>query len=134
MREVVYKGRLNGIQRNRMKSLFDMMYSPRELAEELGISKDQVYMVYVPLGCPHERDLHNHHILINGRAFAEWYGRVYVKLRIGPNEVFCRTCRRAVRIVDPVERTKAGLRYVLSTCPNCGRRLTRIVGSGWESR
>lgn len=56
MNEIILKGRLDGIQRNRLKSLFDMMYSPRELAEELGINTDQLYGVYLPLGCPEERD------------------------------------------------------------------------------
>ena len=30
MTEIILKGRLDGIQRNRLKSLFDMMYSPKE--------------------------------------------------------------------------------------------------------
>ena len=47
MAEIILKGRLDIIQRNRLKSLFDMMYSPKELAEEIGIHLDQIYMVYV---------------------------------------------------------------------------------------
>jgi hypothetical protein len=69
-RTVLLRGRLDGKQRNRLKGLFDMLYSPRELAEEIGINKDQVYMVYMPFGCPYERDERNH-ILINGNEFAD---------------------------------------------------------------
>ena len=36
MAEAILKGRLDGRQRNRLKGLFDMMYTPRELAEEIG--------------------------------------------------------------------------------------------------
>ncbi len=133
MAEVVYKGRLNGIQRNRMKSLFDMMYSTKELADELGIHIDQIYMVYVPLGCPHERDAQNH-ILINGKAFAEWYSKVYIKVKIGPDETFCRTCRKAVKIVKPEKHRRGTLTYILSICPHCGRKLTRILSDSRGNR
>ncbi len=134
MAEVVYKGRLNGIQRNRMKSLFDMMYSTRELADELGIDIHQIYYVYVPLGCPHEREPKNHHIFINGKAFAEWYSKVYVKIKIGPDETFCRTCRKAVKLHKSQERVKGTLTYVLSVCPSCGRNLTKILSDSRRDR
>lgn len=126
MTEFILKGRLDGTQRNRLKSLLDMLYSARELAEEIGISKDQIYMVYVPLGCPHERDRINH-ISINGKAFAEWYNKVYVKVHLKPNEPFCITCKKAVEIYKPEKQQKANLIYLLSVCPNCGRKLTKIL-------
>lgn len=126
MDEMILKGRLDGIQRNRLKGLFDMMYSTRELAEEIGINIDQIYNVYVPLGCPIERDERNH-ILINGKSFAEWYSKVYVKIRLKENETFCKTCKKGVAIHKPKKKQKGGLVYVLSECPNCGRKLTRIL-------
>lgn len=125
---MILKGRLDGIQRNRLKSLFDMMYSTRELAEEIGITIDQIYNVYVPLGCPSERDNLNH-ILINGKAFTEWYSKVYPKLRLKANETFCKTCKKGVAIHKPKQKEKDGLVYVLSKCPNCGRRLTKIISA-----
>jgi hypothetical protein len=126
MNEIVLKGRLDGIQRNRLKSLFDMMYSARELAEEIGINIDQIYCVYIPLGCPEERDDRNH-ILINGKAFADWYIKQYPKLRLKDDETFCKTCKIGVMIYQPRNRKKGGLVYVLSVCPNCGRKLTKII-------
>ncbi len=127
MTEIILKGRLDGIQRNRLKSLFDMMYSPKELAEEIGINTDQVYMVYVPLGCPHEREERNNHLLINGKDFAEWYCKVYAKLHIKPNETFCKTCKKPVKIYQSKKHTKGDIVYLLSVCPNCGRNLTKII-------
>ena len=126
MTEIILKGRLDGIQRNRLKSLFDMLYSTRELAEEIGINIGQIYNVYVPLGCPQKRDDRNH-IFINGKAFADWYSKVYVKIRLRSNETFCKTCKKAVTIFKPKKHTKKKLVYVLSVCPNCGRNLTKIL-------
>ncbi len=134
MAEVVYKGRLNGVQRNRMKSLFDMMYSTKELADELGIDIHQIYYVYVPLGCPHEREPKNNHLLINGKAFAEWYSKVYVRIKVGPDETFCRTCREAVKIAKPEKHRRGTLTYLLSVCPHCGRKLTRILSDSRGNR
>ena len=50
--EIELKGRLDGRQRNRLKSLLNMKYRPREIAEEVGFSVHQVYRVYIPLECP----------------------------------------------------------------------------------
>lgn len=124
--EIILKGRLNGSQRNKLKGLFDMFYSPAELASEIGINKNQIYYVYVPLGCPVERGKHNH-IYINGKLFAEWYIKFYPKVYLNEDETFCKTCKKAVKIYLPKNRTKDNLSYVLSTCPVCGRTLTKII-------
>lgn len=126
MTEYLLKGRLDGKQRNKLKGLFDMMYSPRELAEEVGFHIDQVYAVYIPMGCPHQRDTNNH-ILINGEAFAGWYSKVYTKIKLAHDETFCLTCKKGVKIVKPQEQTKNDLVYILSVCPVCGRKLTKII-------
>jgi len=123
---IILKGRLDGQQRNRLKRLLDMMYSPAELAEEVGFDKEQVYRVYVPLGCPHERDLHTR-IMINGRAFAEWYQQLDKKAQVSEGETFCRGCLKTVDIVAGEQKRKGSLTYILSTCPVCGRKLTKIV-------
>jgi hypothetical protein len=124
--QIILKGRLNGIQRNRLKRLFDMLYSPRELAQEIGINKDQIYSVYVPLGCPYQR-ANNNRILINGKAFADWYVQTYPKTHLLQDETFCKTCKRPVKIHKPNKQVKGNLIYLLSECPDCGRRLTKII-------
>jgi len=124
--EIVLAGRLDGRQRNRIKGLLDMMYTPRELAEEIGINVNKVYMVYLPGGCPHERD-NNRHIWINGKVFRGWFEEVYRKRPLGKGETFCLTCKKAVPLVESERKNTDGLIYDLSSCPNCGRKLTRIV-------
>jgi hypothetical protein len=126
MDEIILKGRLDGRQRNKLKGLFDMMYSPSELAEELGFDKEQVYAVYIPSGCPHERDQRKH-ILINGKEFSDWYIKIYAKVNLLPNQSFCKSCKKGVEIYKPKEHYKKGLTYILSECPNCGRNLTKII-------
>lgn len=128
MTQYILRGRLDGKQRNRLKSLFDMYYSPKELADEIGMHVDQVYNVYIHLGCPQVRDEKNH-ISINGKEFAEWYGKFYVKLNLKPNETFCKSCLKGVEIHQPEKHVKGNLEYLVSLCPNCGRKLVRFVSS-----
>lgn len=66
------KGRLNGRQRSRLSGLLDMLYTPSELASEVGFSVRQVYRVYVPAGCPVFRD-EKGRLWINGKGFFDWY-------------------------------------------------------------
>jgi hypothetical protein len=124
--EILLAGRLNGIQRNRLKRLLNMMYKPRELAEEVGFSLQQVYRVYVPGGCPVERDNRNH-IWINGEQFRDWYKVNYQKRSMKGSEAFCLTCKKAVEMQNKERREKDGLDYYVCDCPVCGRRLARIV-------
>ena len=126
--QVELKGRLNGRQRNRLKSLLNMLYTPRELSEEVGFTIHQVYRVYVPIGCPHTRDTRDH-IWINGSEFSEWYSDYFAKRALDKDEAFCLTCKREVKMIDPERNTKNGLVYDLSNCSNCGRRISKIVES-----
>ena len=120
------KGRLDGKQRNRLVKLLDMMYTPSELAQEVGFNSRQVYRVYIPAGCPNERDQYKR-IWINGKAFREWALLVYKKIKLANDETFCVTCKQAVKIVNPERKKEDRLIYVVSSCPNCGRKLARIV-------
>jgi hypothetical protein len=124
--EILLSGRLNGMQRNRLKRLLNMVYSPRELAEEIGVNVDRVYMVYLPGGCPQERD-EKRHIWINGNLFRKWFEENYVKYKLRPGESFCKTCKHAVLIINPIRKRKDGLVYDVSNCPICGRGLVRII-------
>ncbi len=123
---ILLAGRLDGRQRNRLRRLLDMMYTPRELAEEIGVNVDRFYMVYVPGGCPHIRE-RNRHIMINGKSFRAWFEEVYAKRNLLPGQTFCLTCKKGVEIVNPERKHQDRLIYDLSNCPGCGRKLTRIV-------
>ncbi|KXK15318.1 MAG: hypothetical protein UZ14_CFX002000614 [Chloroflexi bacterium OLB14] len=126
--KMILQGRLNGKQKYRMKRLLDMMYSPKELANEIGISTDMIYRGYIPLGCPHERNNLNY-ILINGKQFLEWYEHAYKKIHLGKDETFCLTCKKGVKIVNQKQMQNKDLVYLLSACPICGRKLTKIIAS-----
>lgn len=121
------KGRLDGQQRNRLKGLLDMMYRPSELAEEVGFDQNQVYIVYVPLGCPHERDKNNH-IWINGLDFFNWYQETYKKRERLEGEIYCISCKTYQVMSNPERMSmENGSVYDLFTCPNCGKNVANIV-------
>jgi hypothetical protein len=124
--EILLKGRLDGSQRVRMGKLLDMLYMPSELAEEVGFTRRQVYRVYIPAGCPHERDSRLH-IWINGKKFREWYETTYPRLSLSADEAFCLTCKKPVRLNNPTKQKRGRLVYSVSDCPKCGRKLARII-------
>lgn len=124
--KIILKGRLNGTQRNRLGKLLDMYYKPSELAEEVGFTRHQVYRVYIPAGCPHNRD-EKRYIWINGKAFREWYEKTYPRMSLDQDETFCLTCKKPVKIINPKKEKKGRLHYLTSNCPNCGRKLARIT-------
>jgi hypothetical protein len=82
--------------------------------------------VYLPLGCPHERNACRH-IFINGKVFREWVENTYEKAKMQEDEAFCLTCKRPVKMIEPARQEKHGLVYLVCDCPNCGRRQARIV-------
>ena len=90
MAKMELRGRLTGQQKTRLQNLFNMMYKPSELAEEIGISKRQFYRVYIPLGLPVERDSRNH-VWINGMVFKDWIQEYYKKVKLKKTEAFCLT-------------------------------------------
>jgi hypothetical protein len=126
MNKVILKGRLDGKQRNLLKGLYDMSYKPSELAEELQVNLNQIYRVYLPLGCPRERDVFRH-ITINGEQFRKWYLENYKKATLKENESFCKTCQKPVNIVNGTTLKKKRMIYIISDCPECGRKLSKII-------
>lgn len=122
----ILRGRLDGQQRRRLSRLLDMLYRPSELADEVGFMVRQVYRVYLPAGCPHERD-DRRHVWINGKAFRAWIAETYQKAKLAHDEAYCLTCKRPVKMVAPVEAGEGELVFWLCTCPNCGRKLARII-------
>jgi hypothetical protein len=126
---ILRQGRLDGSQKNRLAKLLNMLYKPSELAEEIGFTVRQVTRVYIPAGCPHTRDEHNR-IWINGKEFREWVTEAYKKRELGQNQAFCLSCKQAVKMVNPERYQEGRLFYYLCDCPNCGRKLARIITRG----
>ena len=126
MAEIILKGRLDGSQRMRLGKLLNMLYTPNELATEIGITQRQVYRVYVPVGCPSIKD-EKRRLWINGRDFAGWYEATYPKQTLAKNEAFCLTCKKAVIMSNPKKHKKGRLHYWVCVCPKCERKLARII-------
>ncbi|HCC78493.1 MAG: hypothetical protein A2X25_09250 [Chloroflexi bacterium GWB2_49_20] len=124
--EIILKGRLKGYQRMRLIKLLDMEYTPGELAIEVGFNRRQVYRVYMHQGCPHRRD-NKRRLWINGKEFQEWYEFFYPRIELGKNEAFCLTCKKPVIMNNPHLIKKGGFIYWICKCPNCGRKLPRII-------
>ena len=122
---MLFRGCLSGSQRMRLGSLLDMLYTPSELAGEVGFTVRQVYRVYVPFGCPCMRS--GGRLWLNGKAFSEWYESTYPKSTLLDDEAFCLTCKKPVKMADCVERKKGKLFYRVCKCPGCGRKISRIV-------
>ena len=123
---MITRGRLNGSQRMRLNYLLDMLYTPQELANEIGITRRQIYRVYRHMDMPCTIDATGH-VYINGKEFCQWYHVTYPKIKLGKNQAFCITCRQAVEIINPETLKKNGMVYTKSNCQNCNRVLIRFI-------
>jgi predicted RNA-binding Zn-ribbon protein involved in translation (DUF1610 family) len=124
--EFMIQGRLDGSQRNKVKGLLNMLYTPRELSDEIGINKDQIYRVYIPAGCPYSKDGQNHN-LINGKEFKIWYEENYQKRTLEKGQAYCVSCKKIVEVSNPERMSKGNLVYDAYVCPNCGKKVIRFV-------
>lgn len=124
--EYIHQGRMNGSQRNKVKSLFNMLYTPKELSEEIGISLDQIYRAYIPIGCPHSKDRRGR-ILINGIEFKVWYEETYKKRTLDKNQAYCVSCKYVIEMINPEQKRIGNIIYYLATCPNCGKSTARFI-------
>lgn len=128
---ILLKGRLSGDQKNRLTKLFDMLYTPAEIADEIGFNKRQFYRVYIPAGCPVEYDK-KEKVWINGKLFREWINKIYQKRELGLNEAFCLTCKHEFTMRDTERKNTGNLFYYVCSCPKCGRKVARIITRGKE--
>ena len=110
--------------------LLPMHYTPREIAEELGIPESTL-RDWILRGAPHFRDDHNH-LWINGQKFAAWVEDLRnaknhrARRRLKEDEGYCMRCNQIVKMVDPVVRhIKGQLYHLKGQCPNCGCAINR---------
>lgn len=113
--------------------LLDMMYTPAELAEELGITREDVYRTLIPAGLPHTKDLRGH-IWIHGLGAGAWMlsQARRKKTNLAPDQFLCLHCRAAVT-PDPltIKRASAGrYHYLRAVCPVCGLTVCRGTSNG----
>ena len=112
--------------------LMDMMYRPKELAEEIGVSVDTVYRSYLPAGCPHQRETSGE-IWINGLDFQAWVREMQANKKRGKNhtpmpenQAFCMRCDKPVEMISPrvIHRTR-NMELLQGRCAVCGCKVNR---------
>lgn len=115
----------------RAPGLLPMLYTPRELGEEVGVSPRTI-RDWMQMGMPHERDAKGR-IWINGVEFAEWVESERTERRghrLKKDEAYCLRCRRPVQLIEPGESRTGKLILLRATCPACGTAINRGAGGG----
>lgn len=111
----------------RANGLLDMMYTPAELADELGLDQRDIYRRLIPAGMPHERD-DNGHIWLHGPTIAQWMRSLGGKRPpLGPGQGYCLRCRAAVEMVNPTLVRRGRFNILQAPCPICGATVSRGV-------
>ncbi len=110
----------------RAPRLLPMLYTPGELAEELGLSSRTI-REWTRKGMPHQRDAKGY-LWIQGREFAQWFDELRRSAkhhRLKENEAYCLRCRQVVTLT-PTETKQVG-KMILKKgrCPQCGGGLNR---------
>jgi hypothetical protein len=111
----------------RSPGLLPMLYSLRELCEELGIS-DSTLRDWLQAGAPHQRDGRDH-LWVNGESFSAWVKaqqkpRTHRKLEAG--EGFCMHCNQITQLISPeVRHIKGKLIHIKGKCPQGGHIINR---------
>ncbi|HEY4689649.1 MAG TPA: hypothetical protein VIK33_10080 [Anaerolineae bacterium] len=113
--------------RLRANGLLDMLYTPAEMADELGIQQRDVYEKLLPAGLPHQRD-ETGHLWLHGPEVAHWVRTLRAGRRLlGDNEAYCLKCRAVVRLVRPKRVKRGKFTLLQALCPTCGTTVNRGV-------
>jgi hypothetical protein len=111
----------------RSPGLLPMLYSPRELSEDLGIPESTL-RDWLQAGVPHQRDARGR-LWINGEEFSNWVkaqrkpksGR-----KLAAGEAYCLHCGRVTRLVSPQRHhIKGNLIHIKGLCQHCGKKIIR---------
>lgn len=107
--------------------LLPMLYTPREICEELDIAESTL-RDWLQIDVPHQRDNRNR-IWINGEEFARWVNnqrkpKVINKLK--EDEAYCLRCNQVSKLLSPqIQPIKGNLVLIKGTCANCGAVINR---------
>ena len=118
----------------RAPGLLPMLYTPRELEQELGVNARTI-REWIKQGMPYERDARGH-LWINGVALAVWVEQIRTTnqiCKLADDEAYCLKCRQAVKLSDPQPLRQAKLIVLRGTCPTCGTKINRGVPFGQSS-
>jgi len=107
--------------------LLPMLYTPREICEELDIAESTL-RDWLQVDVPHQRDNRNR-IWINGEEFARWVNnqrKPKVTNRLNEDEAYCLRCNQVSKLLSPqIQPIKGNLVLIKGTCANCGAVINR---------
>jgi len=107
--------------------LLPMLYTPREICEELDIAESTL-RDWLQIDVPHQRDNRNR-IWINGEDFARWVNnqrKPKVTNKLNEDEAYCLRCNQVSKLLSPqIQPIKGNLVLIKGTCANCGAVINR---------
>ena len=107
--------------------LLPMLYTPREICEELDIAESTL-RDWLQIDLPHQRDNRNR-IWINGEEFARWVNnqrKPKVTNKLNEDEAYCLRCNQVSKLLSPqIQPIKGNLVLIKGTCANCGAVINR---------
>ena len=107
--------------------LLPMLYTPREICEELDIAESTL-RDWLQIDVPHQRDNRNR-IWINGQEFARWVNnqrKPKVTNKLNEDEAYCLRCNQVSKLLSPqIQPIKGNLVLIKGTCANCGAVINR---------
>ena len=107
--------------------LLPMLYTPREICEELDIAESTL-RDWLQIDVPHQRDNRNR-IWINGEEFARWVNnqrKPKVTNKLNEDEAYCLRCNQVSKLLSPqIQPIKGNLVLIKGTCANCGAVINR---------
>ena len=107
--------------------LLPMLYTPREICEELGIAESTL-RDWLQIDVPHQRDNRNR-IWINGEEFARWVNnqrKPKAAKKLTEDEAYCLRCNQVSKLLFPqIQPIKGNLVLIKGTCANCGAVINR---------
>ncbi|WP_075070890.1 helix-turn-helix domain-containing protein [Levilinea saccharolytica] len=107
--------------------LLPMLYTPREICEELGIAESTL-RDWLQIDLPHQRDNRNR-IWINGEEFARWVNnqrKPRAAKKLTEDEAYCLRCNQVSKLLSPqIQPIKGNLVLIKGSCANCGAVINR---------
>ena len=107
--------------------LLPMLYTPREICEELDIAESTL-RDWLQIDVPHQRDNRNR-IWIIGEEFAKWVNnqrKPKVTNKLNEDEAYCLRCNQVSKLLSPqIQPIKGNLVLIKGTCANCGAVINR---------
>ena len=111
----------------RAPGLLPMLYTLREIGQELGIP-DSTLRDWLQSGAPYQRD-NRDHLWINGEHFSAWVKdqrKPRLDRKLNENEGYCLYCNAVRLLVSPEIRPIRGkLIHIKGKCSECGHTVIR---------